>query len=204
MRLVNPDGRTRLEYHPADPGTQWRLYGEGKSRWLASFSEVPAEILARLTDALVLPAPATTPSLLDVLGSRGWHIGTGFARSPDNRCLIDRPSYLAGWRIDVLRHPLLDRPGAPVWTGTIPDAAPPHLAAAFVTALADPAPLLRGMYDRTHLPESRRQRSPVTSEQFVTAHTDRLRALRAAARSSPPESAPKESTTAQHRHFGRH
>jgi hypothetical protein len=181
VRLVSPDGQGRLEYDPTASSQQWCLYGGGTTpSWRADFGEVPTEILSRLTDAVVLPPPPTVPGPLAALHVLDWRVGSGFARSPDNRCLIDRTSYDDGWWIEARRDPLLDCPGPPVWTGMIPDAAPAHLLHAFVCAVADPEPLLRGMYDRTHIRDDHRlQRSTVSGEQIVTAHNERLKSLRA-------------------------
>jgi hypothetical protein len=66
-----------------------------------------------------------------------------------------------------------------------------HLVTAFVTALADTAPLQRGMYDRTALPSVTQQRSTVTPEQIIEAHKTRLNSLHALARA-----ARRHSTTA--------
>jgi hypothetical protein len=59
---------------------------------------------------------------------------------------------------------------------------PPHLIAAFTTALASGEPVQRGMYDvpHSHL-VTQEQRGP-QGEQLAAAHEVRLKAIRAAAR----------------------
>ncbi|MEV0259030.1 DUF317 domain-containing protein [Streptomyces sp. NPDC050732] len=69
-----------------------------------------------------------------------------------------------------------------IWHAYLDEQMPPHLIAAFTTALADTEPVQRGMYDvpHSHL-VTQEQRGP-QGEQLADAHRMRLKAMRGAAR----------------------
>ncbi|MGQ4441919.1 DUF317 domain-containing protein, partial [Streptomyces violaceoruber] len=91
--------------------------------------------------------------------------------------------------------------GPRLWHAWFDGHTPTHLVHAFVTALADSAPLQRGMYDRTAHHGVVQKPSPLTPEQVVEAHTARLAGIRRQAhlarRRQPQAVTPpaKESTT---------
>lgn len=197
--LTSPDHRYRLDFTPGNGMfAWWRLWAEAtdtERSWAAGFGElVPAEILGAFTDALIAPPPQRHGTPLDVLDAAGWLIDArGAASSPDATCRIerhaDRPDDpRAAWHVEVCDP---DRPRSRLWHAHFDTGTPVHLVTAFVTALADPAPLQRGMYDRTALPSVTQQRSTVTPEQIIEAHKTRLNSLHALARA-----ARRHSTTA--------
>ncbi|WP_217572319.1 DUF317 domain-containing protein [Streptomyces sp. GbtcB7] len=219
--LVSPDLRHRLQFDPQSrTSAWWRLRAEPSGTvpgWYAEFGEhVPAEVLTGLTDALVAQAPAEPTSPLSVLDAAGWLIdGRGIAYSDPPGCKVERlPENGAGtvpwreqvrvaWRFDVRDHPVgIGSRGTHLWHAAFHGHTPEHLVTAFVTALTDPAPLQRGMFDRTATYGVTQKPSPLTPEQTVDAHTTRVKALRAQARTARrqqtnPATAPAHASTAQ-------
>ncbi|MGW5096389.1 DUF317 domain-containing protein [Streptomyces nodosus] len=200
--LRSPDHRCRLQFDPQSATSAWwRLRAEPAGTepgWYAEFGElVPAEVLAGLTDALVAPAPTEPTSPLSVLEAAGWLIdGRGIAYSDPPGCTIEgRPENGAGtvpwreqacvaWHIDVRDHLDGASRGTLLWHAAFNGHTPEHLVTAFVTALTDPAPLQRGMFDRTAAYGVVQKPSPLTPQQTVDAHTARIKSLRAQARSA--------------------
>lgn len=84
--------------------------------------------------------------------------------------------------------------GRRLWHAAFDSRTPVHLVDAFVTSLADPAPLQRGMYERTAHHSVVQEPSALTPQQVVAAHTSRLDMIRAQARAARPQQPP---TTAQ-------
>ncbi|WP_405884351.1 DUF317 domain-containing protein [Streptomyces sp. NBC_01384] len=219
--LASPDLRHRLQFDPQSrTSAWWRLRAEPVGTelgWYAEFGEhVPAEVLAGLTDALVAQAPAEPTSPLAVLDAAGWLIdGRGIAYSDHPSCKVERlPENGAGtvpwreqvrvaWHIEVRDLPTdIGSRGAHLWHAAFHSHTPEHLVTAFVTALADPAPLQRGMFDRTATYGVTQKPSPLTPEQTVHAHATRVKALRARARPTRrqqknPVTAPAHASTAQ-------
>ncbi|MFF5438873.1 DUF317 domain-containing protein [Streptomyces achromogenes] len=197
--LTSPDHRYRLDFSP-ESGifAWWQLWAEAtdtERSWAAGFGElVPAEVLGAFTDALITTPPQRHSTPLDVLDAAGWLIDArGAASSPDATCLIeqhaDRPDDpRTAWHVEVSDP---DRPRSRIWHAHFDAGTPDHLVTAFVTALSDSAPLQRGMYDRTAHHTVTQQRSTLTPQQIIEAHTTRLNALRAQARA-----ARRHSTTA--------
>ncbi|MER7653719.1 MULTISPECIES: hypothetical protein [Streptomyces] len=62
---------------------------------------------------------------------------------------------------------------------------------AFITGLADPAPLQRGMFDRTAHHSVVQEPSSRTPEQVVAAHANRLDAIRAQVRAARRQQPPR-------------
>jgi hypothetical protein len=87
----------------------------------------------------------------------------------------------ASWHIEVRDHPEPSAAGPRIWHAWFDGHTPTHLVNAFVTALADSAPLQRGMYDRTAHGVVQKP-SPLTPKQVVEAHAARLAGIRRRAR----------------------
>ncbi|MGC4951116.1 DUF317 domain-containing protein [Streptomyces sp. DT224] len=195
--LRSPDHRYTTRFDPQSAtGAWWRLTAEPASPepgWYAEFGElVPAEILSRFTDALVLPVPDESPvDPFQILGWEGWVIeSSSTAHSLDGMCHVRRPTeagkwtWEASWRVDTCSPGHGTPMGPSIWHAVLPDAVPAHLIGAFITALADPEPLQRGMYERLGHHSAVHVRSQVRPEQVVEAHASRLRTIRARVRSS--------------------
>ncbi|MDH2388632.1 DUF317 domain-containing protein [Streptomyces sp. HNM0663] len=197
--LRSPDHRHSLQFDPQSATSAWwRLRAEPTGTepgWYAEFGElVPAEILAGLTDALVAPAPAAPANPLPALEAAGWLIdGRGAAVSDPPGCRVERRSEKgdgtvpwrepdrASWHIEVRDHPWPFSAGPRIWHAWFDGNTPEHLVTAFITTLADSAPLQRGMYDRTAHGVVQKP-SPLTPEQVVEAHAARLAGIRRQAR----------------------
>ncbi|MCZ4103540.1 DUF317 domain-containing protein, partial [Streptomyces sp. H39-C1] len=165
--LRSPDLRHTLQFDPQSATSAWwRLRAEpagSEPGWFAEFGElVPAEVLAGITDALVAPARAEPSSPLSVLEGAGWLIdGRGSAASDPPGCTVERrPESGRGtvpwrepervsWHIEVHDQPEVFVNGPRLWHAWFDGHTPEHLVTACVAALADPAPLQRGMFDRT-------------------------------------------------------
>ncbi|WP_338676817.1 DUF317 domain-containing protein [Streptomyces sp. SCSIO 30461] len=187
--MASPDLRHRLQFDPQSRASAWwRLQAVPtltEPGWYAEFGElVPAEVLAAFTDALIAPPPQQ-PAPWQPLTSAGWHRDADSARSPDSMCHVelrplnefhDRPS----WHIETSG----EAPGPRIWNAYLDEHTPTHLVGTFLSALADPAPLQRHMFDRTAHHTAAKTRSAMTPEQVVEAHTHRLAALRTRARTT--------------------
>ncbi|TQK98983.1 uncharacterized protein DUF317 [Streptomyces puniciscabiei] len=194
--LRSPDHRHSLQFDPQSATSAWwRLRAEPTGTepgWYAEFGElVPAELLGSLTDALITPPPREQPSPFQVLESAGWQLDTHAARSPDGMCHVELllrrdlgDCEPARWNVETCEPGYGTPRGPRIWHAWFDSRTPAHLVNAFVTALADPAPLQRGMYDRTAHYSVVQQPSPLTPQQVVAAHTARLDALRAQARAA--------------------
>ena len=193
--LRSPDRRYSMQFDPQSPTSAWwRLRAEAtatEAGWYSEFGElVPAELLSRLTDALVAPPPAQRPNPLQVLEAAGWQLNSANeAQSADGMCRIrhrtDPDDALRNsWHIETCKPGHGTPRGPRIWHAWIDDLAPAHLVGAFITALADPAPLQRAMYDRTAHYSAVQTRSPLTPEQVVAAHATRLDTVRAQARTA--------------------
>ena len=220
LLMRSPDHRYRLQFDPQSPSSAWwRLRAEHSDAgpgWYAEFGElVPAEVLAGFTDALVAPAPAEPTSPLPVLEAAGWLLdGHGVADSiPPGCTVVRRPETRprgtspglepdrASWHVEVHDHLEGFVGGARLWHAWFGEHTPEHLVTAFITALADPAPVQRAMFDRTAHSSVRQRPSPLTPQQTVDAHTTRVNALRRQARaarrqSTKPATPPAPTSTA--------
>ncbi|WP_406357250.1 DUF317 domain-containing protein [Streptomyces sp. NBC_01635] len=198
--LTSPDHRHSLQFDPQSAtAARWRLRADPTDTepgWYAEFGElVPAEVLGAVTDALVTPSTAEPRTLLDAAAAAGWLIGArGAASSPDAACRVERRperNAAVSWHVEA-HEPEHSPRGPRLWHAWFDARTPTRLVDAFVTALADPAPLQRGMFDRT-AHGAVQEPSPLSPQHVVDAHTERLRALRArtrAARRRPqPETA---------------
>ncbi|MFE4055207.1 DUF317 domain-containing protein [Streptomyces sp. NPDC059096] len=158
--------------------------------WYARFGElVPAEVLGSLTDALHNAPPAEAPDPQQTLISAGWELdGQGVSRSPDGMCRVDpyplHRQETATWYVEAHEHGYGHPDGPRIWSAWFDRRTPSHLLNAFVSALADTTPLQRAMHDRTAHYSSARERSALSPQQVVDAHTARLDALRVQARAA--------------------
>ncbi|MEV7394022.1 DUF317 domain-containing protein [Streptomyces sp. NPDC091215] len=212
--LRSPDLRHRLQFDPqSTTSAWWRLWAEPTDTehgWYAEFSElVPAEVLAGVTDALVVP-PQQRQDPWQAVISAGWQRHSdGTVLSPDSMCHIAlRPlsefSRGPSWHVET-REPCRGQfPGPRIWHAYFDEHAPAHLVGSFLTALADRRPLLRGMFDRTSHYSAVQEPSSLRPQQVVDAHTARIESLRALARArsarrqqTTPTTAPTHASTAQ-------
>ncbi|MGY4957918.1 DUF317 domain-containing protein [Streptomyces nigrescens] len=195
--LTSPDKRYHLHFDPQSATSAWwRLRAEPTytKPWYAEFGElVPAEILVGLTDALTAPRPSEQPNLFRTLGWAGWVIDTpNSAFSLDGMCHVELRTDIGDgrmphWHIEATE-PAPGILGARIWHASFDEHTPAHLVDAFVTALADPAPLQRGRYERTaHHSAVPKPSRPLTRQQVLDAHTTRLDALRTQARAARRE-----------------
>ena len=90
----------------------------------------------------------------------------------------------ASWHIETREHGHGNLMGPRIWHAWFDHNAPSTLVSAFVTALADIAPLQRAMYDRTAHYSAVQEPSLLTPQQVVEAHAARLDALRTQARAA--------------------
>jgi hypothetical protein len=198
--LRSPDHRHSLQFDPQSATSAWwRLRAEPTDTepgWYAEFGElVPAEILSGLTDALISPPPSTPADPLHVLDSAGSLIdGRGSTFSDPLGCRVERRtekgdasvpwrlSARVSWHVEA-RDPEHSQ-GPRLWHAWFDGHAPTHLVAAFVTALAESAPLQRGMYDRTAHHSVVQEPSLLGPQQIVEAHTARLIGIRKQARAA--------------------
>ncbi|MEF9902116.1 DUF317 domain-containing protein [Streptomyces sp. P9-A2] len=198
--LTSPDHRHSLQFDPQSAtAARWRLRAEPTDTdpgWYAEFGElVPAEVLSAVTDALVTPSTVDPRDPLVAADAAGWLIDArGAASSPDAACRVERrPERHAtvSWHVEA-HEPGHGFRGLQLWHAWFDTQTPTRLVKAFVTALADPAPLQRGMFDRT-AHGAVQEPSLLSPQHVVDAHTERLRALgariRAARRRPQPETA---------------
>ncbi|MFD4949919.1 DUF317 domain-containing protein [Streptomyces sp. NPDC058409] len=189
-----------------EPGTAsysawWRICGQGEqSGWHTEFGgNIPVEILSALTDALLRPAPETTPDIWPALTSAGWTYqhdehGNETASHPDGILSLRRWTIEPAERFYWTAEAALPTGGGGrnrLWNASLDDRMPPHLLAAFANALASDEPVQRGMYDvpDNHL-VTQEQRGP-QGEELAAAHETRLKSARAAARKARRLAAPQ-------------
>ncbi|MFJ8794573.1 DUF317 domain-containing protein [Streptomyces sp. NPDC102462] len=200
--LRSPDHRLTLTFDPqSTTSAWWRLLAaptHTEPGWYAEFGElVPAEILGRLTDALTATPPARQPDPFQALETAGWQVdNAATAHSADAMCHVERrPDQARGfWHIETCRPGHGTLMGPRIWHAWFDPRTPAHLVSAFMTGLADPAPLTRGMFDRTAHYSVVQKPSPLTPEQVVKAHTIRLDAIRAQARTARRQHSPQPNT----------
>lgn len=194
--LSSPDQKALLRLEPDPDGQWWTLHQARTSdrpAWYASFgARTPVEIIAAFTDALTDPTPAADApgDPYGALRQAGWsrYFDDGLV-SPDKKAYVERPGTPAdpgAWFVTVTlgMH-------QKVWQARFGAHTPPHLLAAFTTALADPSPV-----PRTDSPRSIPTRDPnlvtrshreVPVVQIASALEERVQAL-AARRTSPTTS----------------
>ncbi|MGW5120256.1 DUF317 domain-containing protein [Streptomyces noursei] len=149
--LTSPDRQTVLRLDPDPNRSWWTLHHTGdrdRPAWSVAFdAQTPVECIAALTDALASPlsSPARITHPYDYLGQAGWvraRDHDGFT-SPDGHCDIEHFVSSSGnsrWYVNTA---VSGDPEGQIWQAHLPGDTPQHLVAAFVRALADPAPLVR-------------------------------------------------------------
>jgi hypothetical protein len=218
--MASPDHRHRLEFTPQTGylARWWRLsavaFGSSEY-WDASFGAlVPAEVIAGMTDALLATPPAERLDPWQTVDAAGWarDEDSPTARSDDGLCVVehrplsefhDEPD----WFIEATAPGYGAGPGRPIWQARLHANTPAHLVNAFLTALTDTAPLQRGKFDDLGHYTAVQVRSPLSPEQVVTAHTDRIKAITAQAarlvrrrkQASTPEAPAHASSTTRRR-----
>lgn len=192
--LASPDYQHTLVLEPGpEPYAAWWRIGGGSEerRWYTEFGgNTPVEILASLTDALIQPAPETTPDIWPAFTSAGWAYerdenGNETASHPDGILSLRRWTVSPSERFFLTAEATLATGlggSNRLWRASLDDNMPQHLIAAFTAALASDEPVQRGRYDVPH-PHlvTQHQRGP-QGEQLAAAHEARLKAARAAAR----------------------
>lgn len=187
--LQSPDRRIAVHLDPQSPSSAWwQVWAEhtdSEAGWYAEFSElVPAEMLSLFTDALIAPPPAQRPDPFEVLTSAGWVLDSATAaQSADGMCHVTQwhdplDAQTSSWRIEVCRPGHGTPMGPRIWHAWFDSNTPEYLVQSFIDALADPAPLQRGMYDRTSHHSVVQRPSPLTPAQVVAAHVTRLNTIR--------------------------
>ncbi|MGW3009588.1 DUF317 domain-containing protein [Streptomyces sp. NPDC001219] len=195
--------RHRLEFDPQSATSAWwRLRAETTDTepgWYAEFGGlVPAEVLASLTDALIAAPTAQQPDPFHALVAAGWLLNEATATSADGMCHVERRTDQEDsrgfWRVEACQPGYGTPMGPRIWHAWFDARVPDHLVGAFITALADPAPLQRAMFDRTAHYSAVQKPSPLTPQQVVDAHVTRLDALRARARAARRSQGPAVAT----------
>ncbi|MFB6553810.1 DUF317 domain-containing protein [Streptomyces sp. NPDC056405] len=192
--LRSPNHRYRLQFDPqSTTSAWWRLRAEGSANelgWYAEFGGlVPAEVLAAFTDALIAPA-SPQPDPWEPVTRAGWRRDeAGAAHSPDAMCHIERRPmseyhHRPSWHIEMRDARDAHYPGPRLWHAFLDEHVPDHLADAFLRELTDQSPLQRGMFDRTAHHSAVKEQSPLRPQQVVDAHTARMKAIRAQARTA--------------------
>jgi hypothetical protein len=217
--LASPDRQHRLEFTPqtASLSRWWRVstvaFGSSEY-WDASFGAlVPAEVIAGMTDAL-LATPPEQPDPWQAVDAAGWarDEDTRTARSDDGLCVIEHRPFNAfhdepDWFIETTEPGYGVDPGRSIWQARLHANTPAHLVNAFIAALTDTAPLQRGRLDDPGHHTAVQVRSPLSPEQVVAAHTDRIKAITAQTarlarrrqRASTPEAPAHVSSTTRRR-----
>ncbi|AUH44814.1 DUF317 domain-containing protein [Streptomyces sp. CMB-StM0423] len=197
VALRSPDYRYRLQYTPAAHSNSrwWYLQADPTDidfGWHANLSGlVPAEVIASLTDTLVSPTIADPPGIISTLKSAAWRVidpAPATAVSADGMCQVELRNQefhdTPHWHVET-REPRSGRYDGPrIWDAWFSDYMPERLVAAFVTALADPAPLHRAMFDSTVHYGAASTPSALTPDQVVAAHATRITSLHRAAHSA--------------------
>lgn len=187
--LQSTDRRIAVHLDPQSPTSAWwRVWAENtdsEAGWYAEFGElVPAEILSRFTDALIAPPPAQGADPFEVLVTAGWVLDSATAaRSADGMCHVTKrhdpvDAQTSSWHIEVCTPGHGTPMGPRIWHAWFARNTPEHLVHTFIDALAGPAPLQRGMYDRTSHHSVVQEPSPLTPAQVVAAHVTRLNTIR--------------------------
>ncbi|MEU6144153.1 DUF317 domain-containing protein [Streptomyces sp. NPDC047081] len=203
-QLDSPDLSARLEVASQfTPSRWWHLTAKPSeaTTWSASFSrQVPAEILAGLTDTLLTSAPADAPDPWGLFREANWSVtqsenGTGLeALSPDRRMVVEysRPLDIEfasfSWRIRAKKYPAaadespLD--GLAVWDGWLNQHTPAHAVAGFITALTSTEPLLRGLGQHGWPFGVQHERTSRTGRVVADAHQQRVKGIQALVRTA--------------------
>ncbi|MEV7277595.1 DUF317 domain-containing protein [Streptomyces sp. NPDC093111] len=204
IRMQSPDQQHELVFKPCAQYTRnwWTVHsGFGPSNWYAAFSgSTPVEIVAGLTDTLLLPEPEETAreDFAAILTERGWEhttdeLGGHQIMSPDRTAMVEQrisPSMgRCGWEIEVARSHGPHGPEGLLWRASLDVRTPGHVLGAVATALSDPAPVPRPRFAIDESPHLAVGREIVIGEQIVTAHQQRLAEARRHRPTTPPAAA---------------
>lgn len=191
--LTSPDQRHTVALEPETSSytAWWGIQAHGyQDGWYTQFGgNIPVEILAGLTDALLQPVPKTAPEIWVPLTEAGWSYerderGNATAAHPDNILSVRRRAVEPGESIFWIVEATLPIGGGGherIWHAYLDERMPPHLIAAFTRALALDEPVQRRYYDVPHFHLVTQERGPF-GEQLAAAHEARLKTVRTAAR----------------------
>ncbi|MFE5647545.1 DUF317 domain-containing protein [Streptomyces cyaneofuscatus] len=157
LAFASPDKTVRVGYDPFVQPGGWTISGQatgGHDAWHASLGQqTPVEIVAGFTDALSEPRSAHAPNAWASLVQQNWSVARDehfTATSPGGDSWVQwrqedggPPYWWAGAQTEHGR----------TWSANFTSTTPLHLVAAFTSALADPAPVMRPL---GHVPPSRR------------------------------------------------
>lgn len=205
-RLTSPDHSARLEVASQFTRSRWwhvTAKPPQSTTWSASFSrQIPAEILAGLTDTLLTPSPVSSeaPDPWDFFHEVGWSVtqsenGTGHeALSPDRRVVVEysRPDDIEfasfTWRVRAKTYPAADGEsaldGPAVWDGWLDQHTPSHAVTGFITALTSTEPLLRGWGQHGWSFGVHHERTHRTGSVIADAHQQRVKDIQARIRAA--------------------
>ncbi|MBC2878054.1 MULTISPECIES: DUF317 domain-containing protein [Streptomyces] len=202
--LASADHRHTLLLEPV-PDTYaawWRISSRTDGQhWHASFGgNTPVEVLAAYTDALIRPAPKAEPEVWSAVTRAGWTYerdehGSEQALHPDGvlslRRQVSHDPAFVHWRAEAALPTGLGGQRR-LWEAWFSENSPPHLIAAFATALASNEPVQRAMSGVPHPHLVTQEISGPQGEQLLTSHEERLTAARAAARrAASPRARPR-------------
>lgn len=192
MVLRSDEGDRRLVLDGSNHFSYWSLQshaGVEEPHGYASFGyRTPVEVVAAVTDPFAVP-PARGFADADpwqTVQEAGWPVTSEReAHSPDGLCRISRhdDDVLANpWYVEVREY---QHEHAPLWwRAMFHGDTPVRLVNAFVAALTDTAPLLRGQYGDGVHHQAVQEPSRVTGQHMVDAHTARLDGLRGQVRAA--------------------
>ncbi|WP_069629582.1 DUF317 domain-containing protein [Streptomyces niveus] len=191
--LTSPGHRHTVALEPETSSytAWWRIQAHGdQDGWYTQFGgNIPVEILAGLTDALLQPVPKTAPEIWVPLTAAGWTYerderGNETAAHPDDILSVRRRAVEPGeqvfWTVEATL-PIGGGGHERIWHAYLDERMPPHLIAAFTRALALDEPVQRRYYDVPHFHLVTQERGPL-GEQLAAAHEARLKTVRTAAR----------------------
>ncbi|MFD4786528.1 DUF317 domain-containing protein [Streptomyces sp. NPDC058459] len=148
--LSSPDQKALLRLEPDPDGQWWTLRHAaepGRPAWYASFgAHTPVELIAAVTDTLTALASPGSESAdpFEPLRQTAWSapsVGADGLVSPDDTAYVQQLGSAeepGAWFVTATLGP-----NRPVWQAHFGAHTPPHLVAAFTTALADPNPVYR-------------------------------------------------------------
>jgi hypothetical protein len=202
--LSSPDQKTLLRLEPSPDDQWWRITHNGgapATSWYASFgARTPVELIAAVTDALTDPAhdERMMADILRPLRRRGWETAPdGEFRSPDGIVEGERLTFAgsASWFITAGR-----KEDVPLWDARFDGRTPTRIVAAFIEALADPAPLRRTHEQTLGLNRHRLglQWQQVPAESLASVLPDRVARLAARRPGTPPPAARPSPPTRRH------
>ncbi|WP_405928116.1 DUF317 domain-containing protein [Streptomyces griseus] len=155
--FASPDTTVRVGYDPFVQPGGWTISGRAtaaQDAWHAFLGQrTPVEIVAGLTDALAGPRSAHAPNAWAPLVQQNWSV----AREPHFTATSPNSDSWVQWRQEDDGPPYwwagAQTEQGRSWSANFTSTTPLHLVAAFTSALADPAPVMRPL---GHVPPSNR------------------------------------------------